>query len=367
MLALLSPEDGGPERPLHVLVRENPDVSCTNCVSKGIRCTTNQIVNPAKPNKGGKRIEEAKKMFGSDGFQNAASPPAPAPTRQRHESRRASVSRSSGVSTAGGSSAVSEQSTPGIPLHTFGAHQFNVLGTSSGGHSGPTASFVPPAPIPSPTVHPAAHGWSAPLEDWSGIGFEAHNFGFPHTMHSPPFALDAATWEAAIVVPPAPPLHAHTLPAPPSALNRLGPPPLEAPAHSLSDPVLPSESITPLTASTVSFLPHQPLASSPGVTSDVCLPSHPSSRSDSSNSNPQPRVTSRKRTLADNEEDDVLELVRHAEPMQYDPCYMWAPRDKVNHLSQHENARNGVVSRSLEHTADGHAPHADPTHHRRPF
>lgn len=70
MLALLTadrPDGSGPVPPLHILVRENPGIACSKCIGKGIRCTTNQIVNPAKPNKGGRRIEEAKRMFGGDG------------------------------------------------------------------------------------------------------------------------------------------------------------------------------------------------------------------------------------------------------------------------------------------------------------
>ncbi|BEI81132.1 hypothetical protein CcaverHIS002_0202920 [Cutaneotrichosporon cavernicola] len=79
MLALLTPADSTRVMPpLPVLVRQNPDVSCSNCISKGIRCTTNQIVNPSKPNKGGKRIEEAKKMYGSEGlFTTLTGPSAP--------------------------------------------------------------------------------------------------------------------------------------------------------------------------------------------------------------------------------------------------------------------------------------------------
>ncbi|AFR98362.2 hypothetical protein CNAG_06136 [Cryptococcus neoformans var. grubii H99] len=58
-----SPED----IPLADLVRQNPAVCCTNCKSKGLKCTTNQILNPSKPKKGGRRIDEARRKFGSDG------------------------------------------------------------------------------------------------------------------------------------------------------------------------------------------------------------------------------------------------------------------------------------------------------------
>ncbi|WVQ82735.1 hypothetical protein IAT38_004867 [Cryptococcus sp. DSM 104549] len=63
-----SGEAGNPapaaEVPLAQLVQQNPDVSCTNCVNKELKCTTNQIVNPVRPKKGGRRIDEAKKLYG---------------------------------------------------------------------------------------------------------------------------------------------------------------------------------------------------------------------------------------------------------------------------------------------------------------
>lgn len=256
---------------------------------------------------------------------------------------------------------MSEHSTPNMPLPTFGAHQFNVLGGSTG-HPGPTASFVPPAPIPSPTVHPV-HGWGAPpIDDWSGIAFEPHNIGFPHPMQSPQFGLEGAPWDAGMVAPQPPPLHAHTLPAPPSALNRLGPPPLDAPMHSATDPVLSPTSTVPLSAASISFLPSQPIASSPGVSSDVCLPSQPSSRSDSSNSNYQPRITGNKRTLPENEDDDVLELVRQDDRTPYDASYLWAPREKVNLSSQRELLVEREAMQPLAGPSDRHGPHAGPSH-----
>lgn len=347
MLALLTPKDGGPERPLHVLVRENPDVSCTNCVSKGIRCTTNQIVNPAKPNKGGKRIEEAKKMFGSDGFQNTAPTPVPQP-----QARRASMPRSPSVATPGGSSGSSVPPNPPAMMPMFGGHQFNMTGHN--GHPGPTASFVPPAPIPSPTVHPV-HGWSAPpFDDWTGLAFEAqHGVAFSHPMHAPPNALELSTWETAIVVPPPPPGHAHSLPVLPSAMGSrsVPPPPLEPLFHSpLSPPLMTSSS-----SSTAAFLPAQSLTASPGVNSDACLPSQPPSRSDSGQSGQQPRVAGRKRTISEHEDDDVLELVRDDEPNQLDPSYMWAPRDKVMRYPQF---------RGLQEHPAAQPPRPGESHHR---
>jgi hypothetical protein len=49
---------------LDELVRNNPDTNCTPCRKKGLKCTTKQIENPTRPNKSGRRIEEAKKAFG---------------------------------------------------------------------------------------------------------------------------------------------------------------------------------------------------------------------------------------------------------------------------------------------------------------
>ncbi|WVQ97620.1 hypothetical protein IAU59_004734 [Kwoniella sp. CBS 9459] len=48
------------------LVRQHPDVGCSQCKNKGLKCATEGIINPTKPNKGGKRIEEAKKKFGNN-------------------------------------------------------------------------------------------------------------------------------------------------------------------------------------------------------------------------------------------------------------------------------------------------------------
>ncbi|KAK8866084.1 hypothetical protein IAR55_001235 [Kwoniella newhampshirensis] len=54
------------QAPLNELVLQHPDVFCTHCKNKGLRCTTNQIVNPSKPNKGGKRIDEARRTYGAE-------------------------------------------------------------------------------------------------------------------------------------------------------------------------------------------------------------------------------------------------------------------------------------------------------------
>ncbi|WWD17713.1 hypothetical protein CI109_102154 [Kwoniella shandongensis] len=68
-----STSDPNEKPPLNLLVQQYPHVHCTNCNSKGLRCTANQITNPSKPNKGGKRIDEAKRTFGSESERQAES------------------------------------------------------------------------------------------------------------------------------------------------------------------------------------------------------------------------------------------------------------------------------------------------------
>lgn len=53
------------EPTLSDLVRGNPGVDCSKCSTKGLKCTKEQIINPSKPNKGGRRIDEARKKFGT--------------------------------------------------------------------------------------------------------------------------------------------------------------------------------------------------------------------------------------------------------------------------------------------------------------
>ncbi|WWC99868.1 hypothetical protein V866_006777 [Kwoniella sp. B9012] len=55
-----------PPPPLNVLVEQHPEVGCTNCKRKGLKCDTQGIREPTRPNKGGKRIEEAKRKFGEE-------------------------------------------------------------------------------------------------------------------------------------------------------------------------------------------------------------------------------------------------------------------------------------------------------------
>lgn len=284
-------------------------------------------------------------MFGSDGFQNSSSSTM---AGSQPPTRRTSQPRSPSVPTPGGSSGSSVPPNPAV-MPMFGAHQFNIPGANVG-HAGPTASFVPPAPIPSPTVHPV-HGWSAPpFDDWSGLAFESHNIGFPHPMHPALNGMEVATWESALVVPPAPPLHAHSLPVLPSAMGRsVAPPPLEPLFQPVADKALSPPLMSASSTSTAPFLATQCLTASPGVNSDVCLHSQPPSRSDSGQSAPQPRVAGRKRTISEQEDDDVLELVRNDAPNHFDPRYVWTPRDKVMRSSRSgdfQDAAAGHASRN---------------------
>lgn len=66
LLALLSGSSASEDEPAHVLVRRHPGAVCSNCRNKGLQCSTEGILNPIRPNKGGKRIEEARKRFGGD-------------------------------------------------------------------------------------------------------------------------------------------------------------------------------------------------------------------------------------------------------------------------------------------------------------
>jgi hypothetical protein len=49
-----------------LIVRRYPGQICTQCRNKGLQCSTEGILNPLKPNKGGKRIDEARQRFGGD-------------------------------------------------------------------------------------------------------------------------------------------------------------------------------------------------------------------------------------------------------------------------------------------------------------
>jgi len=70
LLNLLSSLDGlsapNEDEPAHLIVSRYPGQICTPCRNKGLQCSTEGILNPLKPNKGGKRIDEARQRFGGD-------------------------------------------------------------------------------------------------------------------------------------------------------------------------------------------------------------------------------------------------------------------------------------------------------------
>nr|XP_019049417.1 hypothetical protein I302_03206 [Kwoniella bestiolae CBS 10118]OCF28347.1 hypothetical protein I302_03206 [Kwoniella bestiolae CBS 10118] len=66
LLNSLPTSSSSPLPSLSELVEKHPEVGCTNCKKKGLKCDTQGIREPTRPNKGGKRIEEAKRKFGQD-------------------------------------------------------------------------------------------------------------------------------------------------------------------------------------------------------------------------------------------------------------------------------------------------------------
>ncbi|WVF70282.1 hypothetical protein IAT40_005071 [Kwoniella sp. CBS 6097] len=66
LLFALPSSSSSPDLSLGDLALQHPDIGCTNCKNKRLKCTTEGIIKPTKPNKGGKRIEEAKKKFGQE-------------------------------------------------------------------------------------------------------------------------------------------------------------------------------------------------------------------------------------------------------------------------------------------------------------
>ena len=73
LLSSLDEQHGrGDDEPPHLIVRRHPGAVCTQCRNKGLQCSTEGILNPSKPNKGGRRINEARQKYG-DGT-DAATP-----------------------------------------------------------------------------------------------------------------------------------------------------------------------------------------------------------------------------------------------------------------------------------------------------
>lgn len=275
-------------------------------------------------------------MFGSDGFQHSTAQPV---TPSQTQPRRVTMPRSPSVPTPSSSSSSSLTPNPPTVMPVFGP-PFN-MSPNYAGHPNSTATFAPPAPIPPPIVHPS-HGWTAPpFDDWAGLAFEAQSgMGFAQPVPAFSSGSEVASWEPGLS--PAPPAHAHNhLPVLPSAMSRFVPPPPPEPMFlPLADKSITPQHMPSSTSSTTPFLLPPSLSASPGVKSDVCLSSHPPSRSDSDQSNHQSRVAGKKRTLSEQEDDDVLELVRSDDSNHLDPAYMWHPRDKVMLYSPAGNGQN---------------------------
>ncbi|GMK56534.1 hypothetical protein CspeluHIS016_0303740 [Cutaneotrichosporon spelunceum] len=207
MLALLTPPDSTRVMPpLPVLVRQNPDVSCSNCISKGIRCTTNQIVNPSKPNKGGKRIEEAKKMYGSEGLflplptGGTAAPTTPSLTFTAPQSQlspydsRAATTRTS-VSSASSSAHDLTDTNNSVPTSVNLSHTGFLFTTATQYPYQGSDLLNQDATTASGSVSQLGQGWTT---EWSRDAVA--------TSYGAPFAdgvFDMATQPQATVEPPA--------------------------------------------------------------------------------------------------------------------------------------------------------------------
>lgn len=241
MLTLLTvnADPARPTPPLHVLVREQPDVSCSNCIGKGIRCTTNQIVNPSKPNKGGRRIEEAKRKYGSDGAEiiGGRTPSPTGPGGGGAAGPGPVVASASGSGSGNGlapppmhSGSSTTPTYPPTPLPHMnfqlplldpsamdGAPMLNPLGggTTIGGFiGGPSPGFMPfhggydfatPAPllplVPPPATHSGQSHSNVNVNDtWaSSTQFSFDTMGTDMHFSSDGFQ---AAWDALVIPPP---------------------------------------------------------------------------------------------------------------------------------------------------------------------
>ncbi|WVO16899.1 hypothetical protein L204_104585 [Cryptococcus depauperatus] len=81
-----TPEIRDDEISLAQLAKEHPNVGCTNCNNKYLKCTTNQIQNPTRPKKGGRRIDEARRRFGANGGDDETNSASPKSDNLRPES-----------------------------------------------------------------------------------------------------------------------------------------------------------------------------------------------------------------------------------------------------------------------------------------
>lgn len=389
MLALLTPADSTRVMPpLPVLVRQNPDVSCSNCISKGIRCTTNQIVNPSKPNKGGKRIEEAKKMYGSEGLFSlspsaggTAAPPTPsltynAPQPTRNDS--GTTTRTSGSSASSSSYDLTDANVPtSVDLSNPGflfSNQYPYPSTDML-NQGATGSGSASELGPTWTTEWSSNAVSTPY----GTPFAGGVFDMSAQASTEP-----PMWDA-FMFPPAPdatylPAQPSSYTAPPSlyvssadAVPHLSPSTLStldgapgvvsnpSPFPSLgSDGTLDARSDHPFRRSasgdTSPVPPSTPQSRSslglPTVTA-VYPPSSPSASHQTSVGPPQ--IVGKKRQHAD---DDVIEIVRNDEGKDddeneddTDPWSLWAKskdrEDKIIRWGRSNNVGDELASRAL--------------------
>ncbi|WVQ77102.1 hypothetical protein IAR50_006785 [Cryptococcus sp. DSM 104548] len=182
---------GTPAPSLADLVRQNPYVECTNCSNKGIKCSTHQILNPTRPKKGGRRIDEARKMFGGGDDEVAGS------DRERSAKPGASGGRP-------GPSVEPVAPSPAYPnaspvnwaqdlLSSYGLQPGypspNQLGPSLAPPEGPFATYhvsnVPHGSA-SAAIHPHIDSLGDPTDDYDGqapIPHSGDNFG-GHPSHA---------------------------------------------------------------------------------------------------------------------------------------------------------------------------------------
>lgn len=388
MLALLTPADSTRVMPpLPVLVRQNPDVSCSNCISKGIRCTTNQIVNPSKPNKGGKRIEEAKKMFGGEGavYPSSSAPasgsasvasqtPAlafpPHPTRQTSQTTTESSASSSSFDLSDPNSVpttVNLNSNGFLP--SYGANQYAYPGTG-------LLDQTAPAELPTWTTEWASNAVSTPYgtpfelglySDMSGTASDPSvwdSFVFPPTPQAPYPSSEQSSYSAPSLYPSSAasqqPNLSSSLPttfegapnvASPSQFPSIM---LEDTYDSQPDASFNRQSLSG-SSSSGSVSPAPPQQSGLDLTS-LNAPYHPSLTSFSPGSasppaNP-PQIVGKKRQHTD---DDIIEIMRSDEERDKDPWSIWSDpsmdkdnkRDKVVRWSRSDNVGDSLASRAL--------------------
>lgn len=379
MLAILTPKDTSrPAPPLHVLVRENPDVSCSNCISKGIRCTTNQIVNPAKPNKGGKRIEEAKKMYGSDG--SALTPPSagseqqtPLPMSTTPAPRAGSVTQENDTgSSMQYNSAGVDTASFGIGFDVSGAHngvfpssedpydsnnQDGLSSDATGGHLGGV-------------VNPSSLETSVPLKPWHvewGSTALSTPFGTPFAggMYDSTLVQDPLSWKS-FVSPPTPIGTSGATSSPSAGQSSLAPT-LDAAYQNAFTYTDYRPSNSPLPYSMSSSLPAPaPLIDSYsdgsrterfGSTGETFAYSFPAAYNRSGqgqNSSPPPQIAGRKRTLS--KDADALfrleELDESASnPWAYGPD---AVTDRSVRWTRREQVAERLADRALESELSRH-------------